>query len=495
MEKSLRENSLRENRGVKRNVQETGIQSSRESSSRENSLRGIYSRRGGSRESSSRGKSSRRSSSRRKRSGKNGYRGRNTRRKQKSPLRFLLPLLMLLFAGTAAGKSGGKIWENKPDSQTASYGTWTDRAENGTENGIETSNGISYQEENADEKELARRYYYGLLDENAKTIYRELVQGLSEHQETICVKSGDPDLVAEIYGWVYLDYPEFFWINGASHVTGYGEPKNYSDVVPEYTISREEADARNVQIEAAAEDYLSYVSAEMSTYEKIRTIFELCIRRIDYVRDAPENQTLYSGLVNGQTVCAGYSRTFQYLMNRLDIPVIYVTGKTDTGEAHAWNIVQCDGNDYNVDVTWGDPVFAESESGDYNLPDDLIYYDFLCASDDEFSDTHRADENLTLPSCTANDLEYYRQIGRYFETVDETEILWDLETDIEEGKSYSELKFASNELMNQMAAIRAEVLERSSGYLCKIYGLTSVRYTYSEDTATRKLMIFWQYTE
>ena len=71
------------------------------------------------------------------------------------------------------------------------------------------------------------------------------------------------------------------------------------------------------------------------------------------MKDAPENQTLYSGLVNGQTVCAGYARTFQYLMNRLDIPVIYVTGTTDTGEAHGWNIVKCGDNYYNVDVTLG----------------------------------------------------------------------------------------------------------------------------------------------
>lgn len=70
-----------------------------------------------------------------------------------------------------------------------------------------------------------------------------------------------------------------------------------------------------------------------------------------------------------------------------------VTGTTDTGEAHGWNIVKCGDNYYNVDVTWGDPVFAEGESGEYNLPDDLIYYDFLCVSDAEFSDTHQADAN------------------------------------------------------------------------------------------------------
>ena len=324
-------------------------------------------------------------------------------------------------------------------------------------------------------------------------IYRELVQGIAEHQETIITKGGDPDVTAEVYGWVYMDYPEYCWINGASHVTGYGEPKNYCEVVPEYTIPAEEITGRQSQIKGAGNDFLSDIDRSMDDYGKIKAVFEKCIRQIDYVKDAPENQTLYSGLVNGQTVCAGYARTFQYLMNRLDIPVIYVTGTTDTGEAHGWNIVKCGDNYYNVDVTWGDPVFAEGESGEYNLPDDLIYYDFLCVSDAEFSDTHQADTNLTLPACNADDLEYYRQIGRYMDTFDATQILWEMETDIEETKEYSEFKFATDDLMAQVMEARPELLDKASGYLCSYYGLGSVKYTYSEDTATRKLMVFWQY--
>ena len=319
------------------------------------------------------------------------------------------------------------------------------------------------------------------------------VTGLRGFQEAIITKGGDPDVTAEVYGWVYMDYPEYCWINGASHVTGYGEPKNYCEVVPEYTISAEEITGRQTQIKGAGNDFLSDIDRSMDDYGKIKAVFEKCIRQIDYVKDAPENQTLYSGLVNGQTVCAGYARTFQYLMNRLDIPVIYVMGTTDTGEAHGWNIVKCGDNYYNVDVTWGDPVFAEGESGEYNLPDDLIYYDFLCVSDAEFSDTHQADANLPLPACNADDLEYYRQIGRYMDTFDATQILWEMETDIEETKEYSEFKFATDDLMAQVMEARPELLDKASGYLCSYYGLGSVKYTYSEDTATRKLMVFWQY--
>ena len=47
--------------------------------------------------------------------------------------------------------------------------------------------------------------------------------------------------------------------------------------------------------------------------------------------------------------------------------------------------------------------------------------------------------------------------------------------------------------MAQAMEARPELLDKASGYLCSYYGLGSVKYTYSEDTATRKLMVFWQY--
>ena len=94
-------------------------------------------------------------------------------------------------------------------------------------------------------------------------IYRELVQGIAEHQETIITKGGDPDVTAEVYGWVYMDYPEYCWINGASHVTGYGEPKNYCEVVPEYTIPAEEITGRQTQVKGAGNDFLSDIDRSM----------------------------------------------------------------------------------------------------------------------------------------------------------------------------------------------------------------------------------------
>lgn len=56
------------------------------------------------------------------------------------------------------------------------------------------------------------------------------------------------------------------------------------------------------------------------------------------------------------------------------------------------------------------------------------------------------------------------------DTFDATQILWEMETDIEETKEYSEFKFATDDLMAQVMEARPELLDKASGYLCSYYG-------------------------
>ena len=96
------------------------------------------------------------------------------------------------------------------------------------------------------------------------------------------------------------------------------------------------------------------------------------------------NQSAYSALVEGKSVCAGYARAYQYLMQRLGIPCYYCTGFA--GEDHAWNIVGLDDGYYNVDVTWDDTPGGE--------------YDYFNKTDEDYADTHvRRDLSVNLPKC------------------------------------------------------------------------------------------------
>ncbi len=64
------------------------------------------------------------------------------------------------------------------------------------------------------------------------------------------------------------------------------------------------------------------------------------------------DQSAYSMIMLGTTVCAGYSKSFQMLMNASGVLTIGVTGYTSVG--HAWNKVRIGGYWYDIDVTWDD---------------------------------------------------------------------------------------------------------------------------------------------
>ena len=129
-----------------------------------------------------------------------------------------------------------------------------------------------------------------------------------------------------------------------------------------------------------------------SNYEKEKYVHDSLVANIDYVSSAPMNQSAYSALVNGKTVCAGYARAFQYILQQLGIPCYYCTGYA--GESHAWNIVALEDGYYNVDVTWDD-----AGSGTY---------EYFNKSDWEYAGNHlRQELSVNLPPCNG---EVYRNL-------------------------------------------------------------------------------------
>lgn len=87
-------------------------------------------------------------------------------------------------------------------------------------------------------------------------------------------------------------------------------------------------------------------------------------------------------MIAGKAICEGYAKTFQYLLNMLNIPNIIVYGEginsNNEQEFHSWNYVQLDdGKWYAVDVTWDDPIIV----GTGTIPESLKYKYFMKGSD------------------------------------------------------------------------------------------------------------------
>lgn len=79
----------------------------------------------------------------------------------------------------------------------------------------------------------------------------------------------------------------------------------------------------------------------------------------EYVEDGLiDDHNARNALVDGSTVCEGYAKVYALALNHLDIPAVLVTSSTLN---HAWNMVELDGQWYQVDCTWDDPAPANSD--------------------------------------------------------------------------------------------------------------------------------------
>ena len=99
--------------------------------------------------------------------------------------------------------------------------------------------------------------------------------------------------------------------------------------------------------------------------EKVFYVHEWLVQNIAYDRehlsdDVQDDHNLRGALLEGTAVCDGYAKTYALTLRKLGITGVLVTSK-DIG--HAWNMVKLDGNWYQVDCTWDDPVDGSDQLG------------------------------------------------------------------------------------------------------------------------------------
>lgn len=355
---------------------------------------------------------------------------------------------------------------------------------------------IPYQKVSVDEETFSARYYYGLLNEEEKIVYQELFQGMQNRTEEIYVHCADADVTNRILGEVLRDYPDFFWCDGGVSSTSYEKSDGseaYTVAVPEYNCSEEERQSRQAQVDGTVNEVLQGISPGASDYEKILYVYEYIVNSVEYDMNAPDNQNLYSALVGKRSVCAGYSKAAQYLLERLGISAIYVTGITNGANSHAWNLVQCQGEYYHVDTTWGDPVYQVAE-GEEAPQWENISYDYMCCNDEEIYRTHQADAEYPLPACTGMAWNYYVVNGMYYDSYDADAALGALNGAIYEKRNPTIFKyFDEASYIQAKDEILGDLIHRAARNLCSIYGLSEVQYYYEDRPELYKLTIYWQY--
>jgi hypothetical protein len=232
--------------------------------------------------------------------------------------------------------------------------------------------------------------YRAMLSETQQSVYDQIYENINllNKEITLCHQL-DTQGIKNVMTSIFNDHPELFWLE-TSYNYGYTSKGTVVSVILEFNKTADNFQTSKTAFLNAASQIINKASGYASDLEKERCVYKALQNSSVYDEDAELNQSAYSALVNGKTVCAGYSRAFQYIMMQLNIPCYFCSGYANGGY-HAWNIICVDGTYYNVDISWDDTL------GDMT---NIISYSYFNLSDQAISTDHaRRDMSVNLPRC------------------------------------------------------------------------------------------------
>ncbi len=271
------------------------------------------------------------------------------------------------------------------------------------------------------------RYGYRLLNTaEDREIYEMIREAVADSVAAITVPAEEGKHLFGIFMKVLNDYPEYFWVDSRLNFTTRSIDSVPVDVKIDftYTSSGDDLVKQKDKVADITGKVVKSTEKVSDPYEKVKRVYEYLITETKY-RSSVTDQSMYSVLVKGKGVCAGYARSFQYLMHVLGFESIIVTGDLkqngDDGgvlslftpfipeelNGHAWNMVKLGERWYHVDVTSGEALTPMNKD---------ISYNFLTVPTEQILTTHTINPEEVIPVSASYDLEYYRTHGLFFDS-------------------------------------------------------------------------------
>lgn len=169
---------------------------------------------------------------------------------------------------------------------------------------------------------------------------------------------------------------------------------NYARPSSQLNAQKQEADMK------ADEIIRKVIKPGMSDFDKELALHDYIVNNSIYDsanmnNNVPEDHNAYGVLVKGLGVCESYAKAMSLLLNKAGIECIVVTG--NAGGPHAWNKVKLDGEWYNLDATWNDPVMQGNTQ--------VLKHTYFNVSDNMIKQDHMQDSKFS--KYAANSTKYY----------------------------------------------------------------------------------------
>lgn len=258
------------------------------------------------------------------------------------------------------------------------------------------NNGLILSNENLSQSNGKEdKFYYNQLDNIAKIIYDKLIENKENLKsgteqieftknefDNLLRKSDGLNILSNEYqnavDALRYDDVEFYYVDFSKmilktitytrgrdvsykvYLACNENEENYLDE----SITKDDINIQIEELEKKADEILQ--GAQGSNYQKIQYIHNWLIDNIKYdvTYSKPNTRNIYGALISEDVVCEGYAKSFKYLLDKLDIPCILVSGEAinseEKRENHMWNYVKINEIWYAVDVTWDDPIILNN---------------------------------------------------------------------------------------------------------------------------------------
>jgi transglutaminase/protease-like cytokinesis protein 3 len=276
--------------------------------------------------------------------------------------------------------------------------------------------------ENGEVRTSKDRYAYNTLTDEEKALYDNIIEratvlGLKVDPEYRGVDKATWD---KVYGMVYNQEPQLFWVSPKLSQVGRIYYRN---------LDIESIKTMQAEIDATVKTILADISGK-TDFEKLDYLNTYLATNSTFLlgeetdTQANYNTTIYNAFSGGTAKqgdiqCVGYAHAVQYICDRVGINSMVVTGVTESGQSHAWNKIELDGDWYNYDVTWNDPIL---DTPNYKN----VRHMFMLIPDSWILDITHFSENMkfyadgtsfkyfTPPACTSTALNWFHQKGELY---------------------------------------------------------------------------------
>lgn len=301
-------------------------------------------------------------------------------------------------------------------------------------------------------REVSELYYaYHHLDKERQKLYLEMLDALAEMRSGAPLSTLDKSELDVVFACVMNDHPELFYVDGYQY-TEYtlGSVVTGITFSGTYSMTSAEVEQARLGIDQRLAECFGQVPLNEDEYSTVKYLYEWLIDHTEYDRSAENNQNICSVFLQGRSVCQGYAKAMQYMLQAADIQCLLVTGFTN-GERHGWNLVRVNGEYYYLDPTWGDASYASGSADgvvDSYVP--AINYDYFLVTTDEITRTHSIERVVELPECTAVDDNYFVREGLYFDSYDEARLAAVFGSEATRAAGYVTLKCSNRETYELM---------------------------------------------